>query len=154
MSFLLVQLLTGEPEYLDPLGAETPEGWIVTGYPVTSDISPDDASFKAAYKAKFNALPKMGSVVGYALIHAIAAGIVQAGGTDTDAMATRGFPGAAFNTPFGRAIWRAIDHQSTLGTFVGRTALKDGHGVMVDWHYVDGASALPSDAEVRTLRPA
>jgi len=26
-------LLTGEPEYLDPLGAEAPEGWVVTGYP-------------------------------------------------------------------------------------------------------------------------
>ena len=25
--------LTGEPEYLDPLKEETPEGWIVTGYP-------------------------------------------------------------------------------------------------------------------------
>ncbi|MGH2541052.1 MAG: ABC transporter substrate-binding protein, partial [Actinomycetota bacterium] len=27
----VVSLLTGEPEYLDPLGAEAPEGWIVTG---------------------------------------------------------------------------------------------------------------------------
>ena len=26
-------LLTGEPEYLDPLGDEAPEGWFVTGYP-------------------------------------------------------------------------------------------------------------------------
>ncbi len=30
----VVSLLTGEPEYLDPLGEETPEGWLVTGYPV------------------------------------------------------------------------------------------------------------------------
>ena len=29
----VVGLLTGEPEYLDPMGAEAPEGWIVTGYP-------------------------------------------------------------------------------------------------------------------------
>ena len=28
----VVSLLTGEPEYLIPLGDETPEGWIVTGY--------------------------------------------------------------------------------------------------------------------------
>ena len=150
----VVSLLTGEPEYLDPLGAETPEGWIVTGYPVNADTSPDDANFKAAYKAKFNELPKMGSVVGFALIHAIVAGIAQAGSTDTDAMADKGFPGASFATPFGKAAWRAIDHQSTLGTFVGRTALKDGRGVMVDWHYVDGANALPPDAEVRKMRPA
>ena len=150
----VVSLLTGEPEYLDPLGAEAPEGWIVTGYPVASDTSPDDAAFKAAYRKKFNEAPRMGSVVGYALIHSIAAGITQAGSTATDAMAAKGFPGATFATPFGNATWRAIDHQSTLGTFVGRTALKDGHGVMVDWHYVDGANALPPDAEVRKMRPA
>ena len=29
----VVSALTGEPEYLDPLKEETPEGWIVTGYP-------------------------------------------------------------------------------------------------------------------------
>src|ERR1700740_1390906 len=30
----VVSFLTGEPEYLDPLKDETPEGWIVTGYPL------------------------------------------------------------------------------------------------------------------------
>ena len=29
----VLSLLTGEPEYLAPMGAEAPEGWIVTGYP-------------------------------------------------------------------------------------------------------------------------
>src|SRR5271166_1484782 len=29
----IVSVLAGEPEYLDPLKDETPEGWIVTGYP-------------------------------------------------------------------------------------------------------------------------
>jgi branched-chain amino acid transport system substrate-binding protein len=29
----VASLLTGEPEYMIPLGEETPEGWIVTGYP-------------------------------------------------------------------------------------------------------------------------
>jgi hypothetical protein len=33
---LVASLLTGEPEYMLPLGDETPEGWIVTGYPGTS----------------------------------------------------------------------------------------------------------------------
>jgi len=150
----IVSLLTGEPEYLDPLGEEAPEGWIVTGYPVESDTSPADAAFIATYKKKFNELPRMGSVVGYALIYAIVAGIVRAGSTETDAMAEKGFPGAEFQTPFGPAIWRAIDHQSTLGTFVGRIALKNGRGTMVDWHYVDGAKVMPSDEEVRRMRPA
>jgi branched-chain amino acid transport system substrate-binding protein len=150
----VVSLLTGEPEYLDPLGEETPEGWIVTGYPVDSDTAAADVAFVKAYKTKYNEMPRMGSVVGYALMHSIVAGIARAGSTDTDAMADKGFPGATFRTPFGQAMWRALDHQSTLGTFVGRTAVKGGRGTMVDWHYVDGAQALPPDAEVRQMRPA
>ena len=62
----VVSILTGEPEYLDPLGDETPEGWIVTGYPVNSVTDPANKAFIDAYKAKFNEMPKMGSVVGYA----------------------------------------------------------------------------------------
>ncbi len=149
----VVSVLTGEPEYLDPLGDETPEGWIVTGYPVTSVTDPANTAFIAAYQAMFKELPKMGSVVGHALISSIVAGIAKSGSVATEAMAD-GFPGAGFATPFGPVTWRVQDHQSTLGTYVGRTALKDGKGVMVDWRFVDGSAALPSDAVVKTLRPA
>ncbi|MEA2793124.1 MAG: branched-chain amino acid transport system substrate-binding protein, partial [Bradyrhizobium sp.] len=40
-----------------------------------------------------------------------------------------------------------------LGAFVGKTALKDGKGVMVDSVYRKGSDYLPSDAEVAKLRP-
>ena len=149
----VVSLLTGEPEYLDPLGEETPEGWLVTGYPWDQVQTPANTRFVADYRAMFKDPPRMGSVVGYALIHSIAAGLKRAGGTDLAAM-QKGFAGAAFDTPFGPAAYRGLDHQSTLGAFVGRTALKDGKGVMVDWRYVDGGTMMPPDSEVRTLRPA
>jgi branched-chain amino acid transport system substrate-binding protein len=149
----VVSILTGEPEYLDPLGDETPDGWIVTGYPVAGVTDPANKAFIDAYKAKFNELPKMGSVVGYALIASIVAGIKKTGSVDTEKMAD-GFGGTRFDTPIGTASWRALDHQSTLGTYVGKTALKDGKPTMVDWRYVDGASALPPDAEVKKMRPA
>jgi branched-chain amino acid transport system substrate-binding protein len=148
----VVSMLTGEPEYLEPLGDETPEGWIVTGYPWAQVDTPANKNFVSAYQTKFKTHPMMGSVVGFAMIRAIAAGIAKSGSTDTERMAD-GFAGAAFETPFGRAAFRAIDHQSTLGTFIGKTALKDGHGVMVDWRYDDGAKFLPSDDEVRKMRP-
>jgi branched-chain amino acid transport system substrate-binding protein len=149
----VVSVLTGEPEYLNPLGDETPEGWIVTGYPVDSVTDPANKAFIDAYKEKFNALPAMGSVVGYSLVASIVAGILKSGSTDTEKMCD-GFGGASFDTPFGKAVWRAIDHQSTLGTYVGKTALKNGHGTMVDWRYIDGAAVLPSDSDVRKMRPA
>jgi ABC-type branched-subunit amino acid transport system substrate-binding protein len=34
-------LLAGEPEYLDPLKDETPEGWVVTGYPWNEIKTPE-----------------------------------------------------------------------------------------------------------------
>ena len=114
---------------------------------------PANVAFIDAYKARFHATPKMGSVVGYSLINSIVAGILKAGGTGTEATCDA-FPGAVFPTPFGQVTWRAIDHQSTLGTYVGRTALKDGEGTMTGWHYVDGASVMPGDDFVRRLRPA
>ena len=149
----VASMLTGEPEYLDPLGDETPEGWIVTGYPWDAVDTPANKAFVAAYQARFKAPPRMGSVVGYALIQSIVAGIAKTGSVESEVMAD-GFAGAAFDTPIGRATYRAIDHQATLGGYVGKLAVKNGRGTMVDWRYVDGADALPSDAEVQKLRPA
>ena len=149
----VASMLTGEPEYLEPLGDEAPVGWWVTGYPRELVETPANKAFIAAYQARFKALPGMGSVVGHALIVSIAAGIARAGSLETDKLIT-GFRGATFDTPIGAASYRAIDHQGTLGTYVGKTALKGGKGVMVDWRYADGANYLPTDEEVRKLRPA
>jgi branched-chain amino acid transport system substrate-binding protein len=149
----VVSMLTGEPEYLEPLGDETPEGWIVTGYPQAAVTTPANTAFIDAYRKRFDKVPGMGSVVGYVLLHSIAAGITRAGGVETDKLVA-GFSGVGFDTPFGPASYRALDHQGTLGTFVGKTAVKDGKGVMTAWRYDDGASYLPSDAEVKAMRPA
>jgi branched-chain amino acid transport system substrate-binding protein len=149
----VASMLTGEPEYLEPLGDEAPVGWWVTGYPRELVETPANKAFIAAYQARFKVLPGMGSVVGHALIVSIAAGIARAGSLETDKLIS-GFRGATFDTPIGAASYRAIDHQGTLGTYVGKTALKGGKGVMVDWRYADGANYLPTDEEVRKLRPA
>ena len=86
-------------------------------------------------------------------IKSLAAGITKAGSTDTDKLVAA-FRGLAMDGPFGPFVFRAIDHQSTLGAFVGKVGIKDGMGTMVDYKYVDGASVQPSDDEVRKLRPA
>lgn len=148
----VVSMLTGEPEYLEPLGDETPDGWIVTGYPQGQVKTKANQAFIDAYQARFGKIPGMGSVVGYALINSIAAGIRRANGLEA-AKLIAGFAGASFETPFGPASYRAQDNQGTLGTYVGKTAVKDGKGVMVDWRYADGAAYLPTDEQVKTLRP-
>ncbi len=150
---VVLGLLSGEPEYLDPLGAEAPVGWIVTGYPWYDINTPAHAAFRKAYEDKYNDYPRVGSLVGYNTMLAIAAAIKRAGSTDTEALVA-GFEGLTFDSPVGPITFRKIDHQSTMGAYVGRTALRDGKGVMVDWHYAKGEDFLPSDAEVRKLRPA
>jgi branched-chain amino acid transport system substrate-binding protein len=148
----VVSLLTGEPEYLDPLADETPQGWIVTGYPWDQVETAEHVAFRRAYQAKYNDYPRLGTVVGYDTITAIAECIRRAGSTETEKMveAMKDLP---FSSPFGPCTFRALDHQSTLGAFVGRTALKGGKGTMVDWRYADGAKYLPPDDEVRKMRP-
>ncbi len=149
----VVSLLTGEPEYLDPLKKEAPDGWIVTGYPWYAIDTPAHKKFVAAYQAKFDDYPRTGSIVGYNTMLAIAATIRKAGSTDRDKMIAA-MKGISFDSPTGNVTFRSVDHQSTMGAYVGRTAVKDGKGVMVDWVYADGANYLPNEAETRKLRPA
>jgi branched-chain amino acid transport system substrate-binding protein len=148
----VVDLLGGEPEYLDPLKDEAPVGWYVTGYPWYDIKTPDHEAFLKAYQAKYNDYPRLGSVVGYETIKAAAAILTKANSTDPDKMIAAA-EGLSLGSPFGEITFRKIDHQSTLGAFVGKTALKDGKGVMVDASYRKGSDYLPSDAEVEKLRP-
>ncbi len=148
-------LLSGEPEYLEPLADEAPEGWVVTGYPWYDFTEEDGANkvFVDAYQARFNETPKLGSLVGYMTAETVAAAIEKAGSTEGDAI-RQAFEGLNVTTPVGEITFREIDNQATMGAFVGTTALEDGAGVMTNWTYLDGADYLPSDEEVAKLRPA
>jgi branched-chain amino acid transport system substrate-binding protein len=149
----VASLLSGEPEYVDPLKDEAPVGWLVTGYPWYAISTPEHQTFLAAYQRRFNDYPRLGSVVGYMTARSLAAGIAKAGATDTEKLIAA-FAGLRVDGPFGPVFYRASDHQATMGAYVGKLALKDGKPVMVDFKYVDGADVLPSDAEVKKLRPA
>ena len=148
----VVSLLTGEPEYLDPLRDETPNGWIVTGYPWYGIQTPEHKAFFLAYHGKYKDYPRLGSVVGYTTIVALAEGMKKAKGADTEAL-IEAFRGLTFTTPFGPARFRPEDHQSTMGAFVGKTKNQGGKGTMVDYVYNDGAKYMPSAEEVKKLRP-
>jgi len=149
----VVSLLSGEPEYLDTLKGETPDGWIVTGYPWQAIQTPEHKAFLDAYQKRFGDYPRAGSVVGYNAILSLAAGLQRAGSADTERLIAA-FRGLQLDTPFGPITYRAQDHQSTMGAFVGKTKQENGRGVMVDFRYLDGAKFQPSDAQVRQLRPA
>jgi branched-chain amino acid transport system substrate-binding protein len=147
----VVNLLAGEPEYLDTLKDETPDGWWVTGYPWSEINTPEHRKFRDAYRKRWNDYPRQGSVVGYTAVYAAANAAKRAKSVETEKL-VEAFKGLKMSSPFGAIEWRAIDHQSTMGAYVGQLAKKDGKGVMVNWRYADGAKFQPGDEEVRKLR--
>ena len=147
----VVSVLTGEPEYIEPLRDEAPVGWIVTGYPYYGIQTDEHKKFFLAYFRKYNEYPRLGSVVGYSTIWSIAEGIKKAKSTDTEKLIAA-FSDLQLMTPFGKITYRAIDHQSTMGAYLGRTKLEGQKGVMTDYVYLDGAKYLPRDDEVKKMR--
>ncbi len=147
----VVSLLTGEPEYLDALKDETPNGWIVTGYPWSNIETLEHKAFLSAYQKRHGDYPRLGSVVGYMTIKAIAEGVKKAKSAQTEALITS-FKGLQFDSPFGKVTFRSEDHQSTMGAFVGKIKNDHGKGVMVDYRYMDGSRFQPSIDEIKKLR--
>ena len=146
-------LLSGEPEYLEPLGPEAPEGWVVTGYPWYAFDDGPNAEFVSAYETRWDETPKNGSLVGYMTGLSVAAALREADSLEPDAIRAA-FEGLSVTGPVGEVIYREIDNQATMGAFVGTTAVEDGQGVMVDWSYRDGADYLPDDETVSERRPS
>jgi branched-chain amino acid transport system substrate-binding protein len=149
----VVNLLAGEPEYLDPMQQDAPVGWVVTGYPWDKISTPEHKAFVDAYQKRWNDYPRLGSIVGYLTIKSIAAGIAKAKSTDTDKL-IEAFRGLSLPSPFGQFSYRASDHQATLGAYVGEVALENGRGTMTNFKYIDGDAVLPDAEKIKALRPA
>ncbi len=151
----VVGILLGEPEYIDPLKLEAPEGMLVTGYPWYDINIPAHKDWVARYTKRTDKTPVLGSLIGYVTYLSVAEAIKKAGGTDTDKIVAA-FKGLRVETPIGSIIFRASDGQSTLGAWVGTTKIdaKRGVGIMVNHEYIPGEKVLPSDEEVKKLRPA
>jgi branched-chain amino acid transport system substrate-binding protein len=147
----VVSLLTGEPEYLLPLKDETPEGWIVTGYPWDEIDTPAHKAFVDAYKAKFNDTPRLGTLLGYVVAYMVRDVIDKAGSTETDKLLAA-LDGMKFDTIVGAVTMRGIDHQASLGAWVGETTQKGGQGAMKNWKFLDGTPYMFSETEVEAAR--
>ena len=149
----VVSLLSGEPEYLDPLGDETPDGWLVTGYPSDAVDTPEHDEFEKAYRAKWDEKPKTGSIVGYNSMMTIKKLLDTSPSLETaDLLAT--MEGLEVDSPTGPFVFRKADNQATMGAYVGKTGLVNGEPGMVDWYYAPGEDFLPSEEDAAKMRPA
>ena len=150
-----VGILLGEPEYMEPLKLEAPEGMLVTGYPWYDIQTPVHKEFVAKFMKRTDQTPVVGSLVGYITFLSIFEAVRKAGSTETEKLIAA-LEGLRVATPIGPITYRPFDHQSTMGAWVGTTKLdaKRGVGIMANWKYVPGETVLPSEAEVRKMREA
>ena len=148
----VASLLTGEPEWMLILKDEVPEGWIVTGYPWDQIEIPEHQVFVEKYQARFNDTPRLGSLLGYMTVYVIKQAIEKAGSTETEKLVDT-LEGLTADTVIGPITVRAIDHQATMGAWVGKLTLREGRGAMTDWRYLDGADYMTPEDEVKARRP-
>ena len=113
-------LLAGEPEYLDPLKDETPDGWWVTGYPWSEINTPEHTSFRDAYQKRWKDYPRRAP--SSATPPSTRSPTRSEGEVRRHREAGRGAEGPRDEHAFGPILWRAIDHQSTMGAYVGQLA--------------------------------
>jgi branched-chain amino acid transport system substrate-binding protein len=151
----VVGILLGEPEYIDPLKLEAPEGMLVTGYPWYDVKIAGHQEWVARYVKRGDKTPVLGSLIGYVTYLSVAEAFRKASGTETPKLVAA-FKGLKVETPIGPITFRAADGQSTMGAWVGTTRLdaQRGVGVMVNHEYIAGEKVLPSEDEARKLRPA
>lgn len=148
----VISLATGEPEIMRSFGADTPEGWIVTGYP--SDQISQPSSHKAfidTYVAKYKEVPNSNSLLSYVTVYMLKAAVEKAGSPAPQAIATA-LRGLRFESVTGPVLVRAIDNQATFGYWIGKTTARAGKGTLRDWQYFDGEKYLYPEDEVRAVR--
>ena len=150
----VVSLLSGEPEYLDVLKDETPKGWIVTGYPWDQIATPGAREVLQRLLQALQRQPAPGLGRRVLDLHRDRRG-AEEGEVDRHREADRGHARArSGRRPSARSCSARVDHQSTMGAFVGKLDVRGGKGTMVDWRYADGAKFLPTEAEAARRRPA
>jgi branched-chain amino acid transport system substrate-binding protein len=150
---LVVGLLNGEPEYMEPLKGEMPKGWLVTGYPPEQITDPAHKAFLDAYTKAYGEAPKLGSLVGYNMIKTIEALLKKTGGNTDTATMIKAMKGLEVDSPSGKFMYRALDNQATMGAWVGKTDVKGGMGTMAEWYYADGKDYQLPDEEIKRMRP-
>lgn len=144
-------IASGYPEYLLPMGDAPPVGWTTEGYPWEEITIPSHKAFVASYKAKYGEGPGAFSMMGFVALNLVKDAIQKAGGTQPEALVAA-MKGMSFDSIVGRLGIRALDNKVTMGSWVGKIALRGNVGALVDWSYKDGADYLIPEADVKAAR--
>src|SRR5260370_33597866 len=113
----VVGILLGEPEYIDPLKLEAPEGMLVTGYPWYDVKIAGHQEWVARYIKRGDKNPVLGSRIGYVTYLSVAELLRKAGAPET-AQLVAAYKCLTVETPMGPVTFRAADGPPTIAALV------------------------------------
>ncbi len=128
----------GYSDVRETIGADLPDGWICTGYPVEDFLNANEkdqpqSAFVKKYYAKYHALPTYGSLHGYLGYQLIAAALQHAGTTDPEVLANAFVNVGIFGGPQGSVRIDSMTHQSNMGSYVGEIRHVNNQARLVNW---------------------
>ncbi len=144
----IVSLETGMPESLKALGAETTEGWIMSGYPSEQITTDAHKSFARRYKKRWGEAPGWMSLNGYDVYQFIFAAMKKAPSLKPSDI-VKAMEGIHIESPIGDLEMRAADHISTQGIWVGTSHVEKGQPLLKDWIYYPGSQLLIDESKVK-----
>ncbi len=146
----LVSMAAAGPAVIEALQGTALAGWMVAGSPPPGFDMPGYTQFRQAFRDRYRLEPQLAALIGYTMIQAVSQALGNAGTSDAETLIDT-LRGMKFDSPVGSIQIRAIDHQATMGAFIGQLVPR---GTGVQWRYLDGAKYLPGEEFVRTNRPA
>ncbi len=123
----------------EDLPGPAPAGWIAAAH----GDSDSQTGFASAYTVRTGRAPTLPALQGYIALQTLAQALRVAQSTDAEKLANA-LQGLQLDTPLGPIQYRKIDHQSTMGLFVG--ARDDA------LHYIDGSRLQLPDGAAYHMR--
>lgn len=139
---------------LKALGGEMPDGVIAQMRAPFFAIEGDRMTkFVDQYRAKFNDYPADYAIMGYEGMQILAQSIQKAGSLDSDAI-VRALEQIQYVGLRGPIAFRGIDHQGTVGSYIGTTVKSDKYPfkILKNVKYIPAENIWPTPAEVQQSR--
>lgn len=141
---------------LKALGDEMPDGLIAQmRAPFFAIPGERMTRFTEQFRTKYNDYPADWAIMGYEGMQIMAQAVKKAGTLDSDAL-VKAVEQTQYDGLRGPISFRAIDHQGTVGSYIGTVAKDDKYSfkILKDVKYLPAETIWPSAAEIEQARAA
>ena len=144
----IVSLESAVPEFFPVLGAECPEGWIMSRLSREQIHTPEHQAFVVKYKKRWGEMPGWMSLNGYDSAYQFIFAAMQKAPTLKPDALVAAMEGLEISSPVGLIKMRKADHVSTQGIWVGTSHVEGGTPSLREWKYYSGDQFLIDESKV------